>query len=202
MTRKQTPSKRGARIRRAAAAAALTKVARDKRVRAAGAVKPAQKTRAKSEKPKFESSKVAAKSKTAVLAKTKRAKSSAAARKKAQLRKSKSAQRSAMRLAKFGVGQVVRHRIYPFRGVIFDIDPVFANTEEWLAAIPADVRPRRNQPFYHLLAETAETEYVAYVSEQNLLPDTTGVPLRHAQISDYFVEEDDGTLRPVFVHRH
>ena len=108
----------------------------------------------------------------------------------------------AIRLAKFSVGQVVRHRIYPFRGVVFDIDPVFANTDEWLAAIPPDVRPRKNQPFYHLLAESAETEYIAYVSEQNLLPDETGQPLRHPQINEYFVENDDGTLRAVFLQAH
>ena len=74
------------------------------------------------------------------------------------------------RTAKFAIGQVVKHRVYPFRGVIFDVDPVFANTEEWLASIPAEVRPRRDQPFYHLLAENSQTTYVAYVSEQNLLP--------------------------------
>ena len=79
---------------------------------------------------------------------------------------------------------------------------MFANTEEWLAAIPPDVRPRRNQPFYHLLAESEETEYIAYVSEQNLLPDETGQPLRHPQISEYFVENDDGTLRAVFLQAH
>ena len=73
------------------------------------------------------------------------------------------------RIAKFTIGQVVRHRVFPFRGVIFDIDPVFNNTEEWYQSIPAEVRPRKDQPFYHLFAENAETEYVAYVSEQNLL---------------------------------
>ena len=82
-----------------------------------------------------------------------------------------------MREAKFAIGQVVKHRIYPFRGVIFDVDPVFANTEEWLSSIPEEVRPRRDQPFYHLLAENAQTTYVAYVSEQNLLPDDTGKPV-------------------------
>ena len=76
------------------------------------------------------------------------------------------------RVAKFGIGAVVRHRIYPFRGIVFDVDPVFDNTEEWWLAIPEEVRPRKDQPFYHLLAENAETEYVAYVSEQNLLADT------------------------------
>ena len=85
-------------------------------------------------------------------------------------------------------GQVVKHRLYPFRGVIFDVDPVFANTEEWLASIPEDVRPRRDQPFYHLLAENAQTTYVAYVSEQNLLPDDTGKPGAHPQVPHFFKE--------------
>jgi heat shock protein HspQ len=93
-----------------------------------------------------------------------------------------------MRKAKFAIGQVVKHRVYPFRGVIFDVDPVFANTEEWLASIPEEVRPRRDQPFYHLLAENAQTTYVAYVSEQNLLPDDTGKPVSHPQVPHFFKE--------------
>lgn len=92
------------------------------------------------------------------------------------------------RRAKFAIGQVVKHRIYPFRGVIFDVDPVFANTEEWLASIPEEVRPRRDQPFYHLLAENAQTTYVAYVSEQNLLADETGKPVSHPQVPQFFKE--------------
>lgn len=99
------------------------------------------------------------------------------------------------RVAKFGIGQVVRHRRYPFRGVIFDIDPVFANTEEWWLAIPEDLRPRKDQPFYHLLAENSESEYVAYVSEQNLLLDASGDPLRHTQIPEYFDRTDDGRYK-------
>ncbi len=102
-------------------------------------------------------------------------------------------------LARFAVGDVVRHKFYPFRGVIFDIDPVFANTEEWWLSIPEQMRPKKNQPFYHLLAENAETEYIAYVSEQNLLPDTTGVPVRHPQVAEYFIEDDEGRYRPVFM---
>jgi len=101
-----------------------------------------------------------------------------------------------MREAKFKIGQVVKHRIHPFRGVIFDIDPVFNNTEEWLQSIPPDVRPHKDQPFYHLFAENAETEYVAYVSEQNLLPDTSGKPLRHPDVAEVFVRDDSGDYRP------
>jgi heat shock protein HspQ len=96
------------------------------------------------------------------------------------------------REAKFKIGQVVRHRLYPFRGVIFDVDPEFSNTDEWLAAIPEHVRPRRDQPFYHLFAENAETEYIAYVSEQNLVLDDSGEPVRHPQISEFFDEAADG----------
>ena len=107
-----------------------------------------------------------------------------------------------IRKAKFCVGQVVRHRFYPFRGVIFDIDPEFANTEEWWQAIPEDIRPRKDQPFYHLLAENDETEYVAYVSEQNLLEDDSGQPLRHPQVSELFEEDEGGNLRAVFYNAH
>ncbi len=97
-----------------------------------------------------------------------------------------------VKMARFGVGQVVCHRLHPFRGVIYDVDPVFANTEEWYEAIPEDMRPAKDQPFYHLLAENDETEYVAYVSEQNLLPDESGEPVRHPQIREFFAAFRDG----------
>ncbi len=100
------------------------------------------------------------------------------------------------------MGQVVRHRIYPFRGVIFDVDPTFSNTEEWWQSIPAEARPRKDQPFYHLLAENAETEYIAYVSEQNLLADDTGQPVRHPQVEELFKSKTDGSYAPLFVERH
>ena len=100
------------------------------------------------------------------------------------------------RVAKYRIGQVVKHRIFPFRGVIFDIDPTFSNTEEWWLSIPAEVRPHKDQPFYHLFAENAETEYVAYVSEQNLLADTSADPIRHPQVKEMFVKDDSGAYRP------
>ena len=99
------------------------------------------------------------------------------------------------RSAKFRIGQVVKHRVYPFRGVIFDVDPVFSNTEEWWQAIPEHLRPSKDQPFYHLFAENAETEYIAYVSEQNLLPDRSGEPLRNPMIDDMFVKDESGAYR-------
>ena len=99
------------------------------------------------------------------------------------------------RLAKYTIGQVVKHRVFPFRGVIFDVDAEFSNTEEWWLSIPEEVRPSKDQPFYHLLAENAESEYIAYVSEQNLLPDNSGEPLRHPQITDVFERDHTGAYR-------
>ncbi|MVA97814.1 heat shock protein HspQ [Nitratireductor sp. CAU 1489] len=107
-----------------------------------------------------------------------------------------------MRKAKFQIGQVVSHRIFPFRGVIFDVDPEFDNTEEWYQAIPEDIRPPKDQPFYHLLAENEETEYIAYVSEQNLVPDTSGEPVRHPQIGELFDKTPDGRYEPKAAAMH
>lgn len=104
--------------------------------------------------------------------------------------------------ARFSIGQVVRHRVYPFRGLIFDVDPEFSHSEDWWQAIPEEIRPSKEQPFYHLLAENDESEYVAYVSEQNLLPDTSGTPLRHPEIGTMFDTGGDGSyrLRPRVAH--
>jgi heat shock protein HspQ len=97
--------------------------------------------------------------------------------------------------AKYAIGQVVKHRLFPFRGVVFDIDPEFDNTDEWWESIPEERRPRKDQPFYHLFAENAETEYIAYVSEQNLLPDTSGDPVRHPQVAEVLQQDDNGSYR-------
>ena len=99
------------------------------------------------------------------------------------------------RLAKFGIGQIVRHRVYPFRGVIYNVDPTFANTEEWWRSIPEEVRPLKDQPFYHLYAENTESQYVAYVSEQNLMLDDSGDPVSHPQVDELFVRIDRGHYR-------
>ena len=94
--------------------------------------------------------------------------------------------------ARFGIGDVVRHRMFDFRGVVFDIDPVFANSEEWYEAIPKDVRPHRDQPFYHLLAENEDSSYVAYVSQQNLLADAQGGPVDHPSVEQIFERFENG----------
>lgn len=97
--------------------------------------------------------------------------------------------------ARFAIGDVVRHRLFGFRGVVFDIDPVFANTDEWYDSIPEDIRPDRDQPFYHLLAENDDNSYVAYVSQQNLLGDSDGGPVEHPSLRELFEGFKDGRYR-------
>jgi heat shock protein HspQ len=104
--------------------------------------------------------------------------------------------------ARFTIGDVVRHRLFAFRGVIFDVDPVFANSEEWYAAIPEDVRPKRDQPFYHLLAENSESSYIAYVSQQNLEHDETEEPIDHPAIPGLFEPFTQGRYALRREHRH
>ena len=94
--------------------------------------------------------------------------------------------------AKYHLGQVVRHRKHPFRGVVFDVDAMFSNTDEWYEAIPEDARPKKEQPFYHLLAENDQSYYVAYVSEQNLIADYCGVPIEHPDLDEMFGPFEDG----------
>lgn len=94
--------------------------------------------------------------------------------------------------ARFGIGDVVRHRMFDFRGVVFDVDPVFANSEEWYQSIPEEIRPHRDQPYYHLLAENEDSSYVAYVSQQNLMGDARGGPVDHPHLPQLF-EKFDGS---------
>ena len=100
-----------------------------------------------------------------------------------------------MRIAKFRLGQVVRHRVFPFRGVIYDVDSHFSSTEDWWLAIPEDIRPKQDQPFYHLFAENGQSCYTAYVSEQNLLEDETGQPVDHPSAETVFDMFEDGAYR-------
>ena len=104
--------------------------------------------------------------------------------------------------ARFAPGDIVRHRMFDFRGVVFDIDPVFANSEEWYEAIPEDIRPAKEQPYYHLLAENGDSSYIAYVSQQNLVSDADGGPIDHPQIEAMFDGLDDGRYRVRAIHRH
>lgn len=99
------------------------------------------------------------------------------------------------REARFGLGDVVRHRLFPFRGVVIDVDPEYDNTEEWWMSIPEAIRPSKDQPFYHLLAENAESTYTAYVSEQNLLPDAESGPVNHPDLGEVFDAFDGQAYR-------
>ncbi len=99
------------------------------------------------------------------------------------------------RFAKFNIGDVVRHKSLPFRGVVFDVDPEYANTEEWWASIPIEIRPTKDQPFYHLFAENDESEYVAYVSEQNLERDPSETPLRNPLLPSFFEQAPGGGFK-------
>jgi heat shock protein HspQ len=103
------------------------------------------------------------------------------------------------REAKFRIGEVVRHRFLSFRGVIFDVDPTFDHTDEWWEAIPEKIRPKKDQPYYHLLAENEKTHYTAYVSEQNLLMDETGDPVTHPEVDDVFGDLEDGRYEPLHI---
>ena len=107
-----------------------------------------------------------------------------------------------MPLARFAIGEVVRHRIFDFRGVVFDVDPEFANSDEWYEAIPEEIRPAKDQPFYHLLAENAETNYIAYVSQQNLVPDESEEPVDHPALGTMFDGFDGGRYKLRPEHRH
>ena len=99
--------------------------------------------------------------------------------------------------AKFSIGDVVKHKHFDFRGVIYDVDFEFNNSEEWYQSIPKDVRPRKDQPFYHLLAENNEITYEAYVSEQNLLNDDSDKPIKHPLIEEIFTgKKGSGYFRP------
>ena len=102
-----------------------------------------------------------------------------------------------MRTAMFSIGEVVRHRFHPFRGVIYDVDPIFSNTDEWWQSIPEDVRPAKDQPYYHVFAENETSTYEAYVSEQNLVRDETGEPCRHPMVRQVF----DGPVNSRYASR-
>ena len=102
-----------------------------------------------------------------------------------------------MRDAKFGIGDIVAHRFRPFRGVVFDVDPLFNHTEEWWQSIPEEVRPSKDQPYYHVFAETEDSTYVAYVSEQNLKLDESREPCRHPQLGLAFDRFEEGRYWPL-----
>ena len=105
-------------------------------------------------------------------------------------------------LARFAIGEVVRHRLLDFRGVIFDVDAQFSNSDEWYEAIPEEIRPAKDQPFYHLMAENSDSSYIAYVSQQNLVADDSEEPVDHPAIGSLFAGFGDGRYQLKPEHRH
>jgi len=95
----------------------------------------------------------------------------------------------------YSIGQVVKHKFLDFRGVIYDVDPEFNNTEEWYESIPAAIRPKKDQPFYHVFAENDQVFYSAYVSQQNLLIDDSNSPLEHPDVNSFFGDFDGGSYK-------
>lgn len=98
-------------------------------------------------------------------------------------------------VAKFSIGQVIRHRMYAFRGVVFDVDPEFADSKGANETMLVEGRSRKDQPFYYLFAENDQNPYIAYVSEQNLMPDPSDEPVSHPQLDSLFERDEDGCYR-------
>jgi heat shock protein HspQ len=97
--------------------------------------------------------------------------------------------------ARFGIGDIVRHRSLRLSRRDLRRRSVFANSEEWYQAIPEDIRPRKDQPFYHLLAENGREQLHAYVSQQNLLVDDSEEPVDHPEIAGMFDAFAEGRYR-------
>lgn len=91
--------------------------------------------------------------------------------------------------ARFSVGQLVHHKKFDYRGVIVDVDPVYAGTDEWYEQV-ARSRPPKDRPWYHVLVHGAE--YETYVAERHLEPDDSGEPIDHPHVAHFFAEFRDG----------
>jgi heat shock protein HspQ len=96
--------------------------------------------------------------------------------------------------AKFSLGQIVQHRVFDYRGVIFDIDFEFQGSEDWYNTV-ARIRPPKNQPWYRVLVDNAE--HVAYVGERNLESSGIGEPIRNPSVDLYFSGIENGNYVPL-----
>ena len=85
----------------------------------------------------------------------------------------------------FSIGDLVRHKLFDYRGVVVDIDPHFQLTDEWYEAV-ARSRPPKNEPWYHVLVHDAENS--TYVAEQNLETDSSGKGINHPMTGKFFTE--------------
>ncbi|MGH7930242.1 MAG: heat shock protein HspQ [Candidatus Binatia bacterium] len=94
-----------------------------------------------------------------------------------------------MRKAAFSIGQIVHHKLFGYRGVIFDVDPQFLGTDEWYETV-AGSRPPRNRPWYHVLVDGQPAQ--TYVAERNLEPDESREPVEHPLLDHYFKTLENG----------
>ena len=94
-----------------------------------------------------------------------------------------------MKQAKFSIGQCIHHRLFDYRGVIVDVDPVFSGSDEWYEQV-AKSRPPKGEPWYHVLVHDASQE--TYVAEQNLSGEESVEPVNHPLLSEFFVDVQKG----------
>jgi len=91
--------------------------------------------------------------------------------------------------ARFSVGDIVHHRLFGYRGVIFDADATFQLTEEWYDAV-ARSRPPKDRPWYHVLVEGSDN--ATYVAERNLERDLKGRPVDNPLVDELFTRFENG----------
>jgi heat shock protein HspQ len=94
--------------------------------------------------------------------------------------------------ARFHIGQVVHHRLFDYRGVIVDVDPIFCGTDDWYDQV-ARSRPPKDKPWYRVLVDGASHE--TYVAERNLEDDSSGEPVHHPLVNEVFTGLDGGVYR-------
>lgn len=94
-----------------------------------------------------------------------------------------------MNKAKFFVGQIVHHKLFNYRGVIYDVDFEFCGGDEWYEKV-ARSRPAKNQPWYHVLVDNASHQ--TYVAECNLAVGDNGLRINNPMLEYYFAEFDNG----------
>jgi heat shock protein HspQ len=91
--------------------------------------------------------------------------------------------------AKFGIGDVVHHQRFEYRGVIVDVDATYQGTEEWYHEV-ARSKPPRDRPWYHVLVH--EADHTTYVAERHLEADESRAPIEHPLLGDFFDAFEDG----------
>jgi len=95
--------------------------------------------------------------------------------------------------SRFHIGQLVVHQRFDYRGVVYDVDPVFMLSDEWYDEV-AETRPPKDEPWYHVLVDGGDVE--TYVAERNLLALNDDEPISHPEIETHFRQFDHGRYWP------